>query len=221
MSRATQRLKHLFSYAQSGPSEPPSPSAICLNILLVRLHKRSKTAHMTRAKAFTTQPAVPELQADQGGSTCKTSSRPPHDPAAKEHKDHRAKRRQEFRRPFAFYACSCGHPTSEICNSAHGTKRSVCRPAPRTPIRRGWPLARRQKRECGDSTGVWTASGQSVQGLTHLKSAMHNLKSSEACRRHPRREVQLAADQAWPWRTAGMAALRKALLLPPNQPLKD
>lgn len=50
---------------------------------------------------------------------------------------------------------------------------------------------------------------------------MHNLKSSEACRRHPRREVQLAADQAWPWRTAGMAALRKALLLPPNQPLKD
>ena len=36
-----------------------------------------------------------------------------------------------------------------------------------------------------------------------------------------RREVQLAADQAWPWRTAGVATLRKTFLLPANQPLKD
>jgi len=36
-----------------------------------------------------------------------------------------------------------------------------------------------------------------------------------------RREVQLAADQAWPWRNDGVATLRKAFLLPANQPLKD
>lgn len=36
-----------------------------------------------------------------------------------------------------------------------------------------------------------------------------------------RREVQLAADQAWPWRNPGVATLRKSFLLPANQPLKD
>lgn len=36
-----------------------------------------------------------------------------------------------------------------------------------------------------------------------------------------RREVQLAADQAWPWRKKGVSTLRKAFLLPANQPLKD
>ena len=36
-----------------------------------------------------------------------------------------------------------------------------------------------------------------------------------------RRDVQLAADQAWPWRKAGVATIRKTFLLPANQPLKD
>lgn len=36
-----------------------------------------------------------------------------------------------------------------------------------------------------------------------------------------RRDVQLAADQAWPWRADGVATLRKTFLLPANQPLKD
>lgn len=36
-----------------------------------------------------------------------------------------------------------------------------------------------------------------------------------------RRAVQLAADQAWPWRASGVATIRKAFLLPANQPLKD
>ena len=36
-----------------------------------------------------------------------------------------------------------------------------------------------------------------------------------------RREVQLAADQAWPWRADGVATIRKTFLLPANQPLKD
>jgi hypothetical protein len=35
------------------------------------------------------------------------------------------------------------------------------------------------------------------------------------------REVQLVADQAWPWRTPDVAILRKSFLLPANQPLKD
>ena len=36
-----------------------------------------------------------------------------------------------------------------------------------------------------------------------------------------RRELQLAADQAWPWRNQGVETIRKAFLLPANQPLKD
>lgn len=36
-----------------------------------------------------------------------------------------------------------------------------------------------------------------------------------------RREVQLAADQAWPWRNPGVETLRKSFLLPASQPLKD
>jgi|ERR1035437_1632349 hypothetical protein len=36
-----------------------------------------------------------------------------------------------------------------------------------------------------------------------------------------RREVQQAADQAWPWRNDGVATIRKTFLLPANQPLKD
>lgn len=36
-----------------------------------------------------------------------------------------------------------------------------------------------------------------------------------------RREVQLAADQAWPWRNPGVATIRKSFLIPANQPLKD
>ena len=36
-----------------------------------------------------------------------------------------------------------------------------------------------------------------------------------------RRQVQLAADQAWPWRTPGVATLRKAFLLSPDRPMKD
>jgi hypothetical protein len=36
-----------------------------------------------------------------------------------------------------------------------------------------------------------------------------------------RRQVQLAADQAWPWRTKGVAAIRKAFLLPADRPMKE
>jgi hypothetical protein len=33
--------------------------------------------------------------------------------------------------------------------------------------------------------------------------------------------IQLAADQAWPWRTPGVATIRKAFLLSPDRPMKD
>jgi hypothetical protein len=36
-----------------------------------------------------------------------------------------------------------------------------------------------------------------------------------------RRQVQLAADQAWPWRTQGVKSIRKAFLLPPDRPLTE
>jgi hypothetical protein len=36
-----------------------------------------------------------------------------------------------------------------------------------------------------------------------------------------RREIQLCADQAWPWRATGVAQIRKDFLLPANQPLND
>lgn len=36
-----------------------------------------------------------------------------------------------------------------------------------------------------------------------------------------RRQVQLAADQAWPWRTPGVATIRKAFFLSPDRPMKD
>ena len=36
-----------------------------------------------------------------------------------------------------------------------------------------------------------------------------------------RRQIQLAADQAWPWRTAKTATIRKAFLLPTDRPLKE
>jgi hypothetical protein len=35
-----------------------------------------------------------------------------------------------------------------------------------------------------------------------------------------RRQVQLAADQAWPWRTPGVATIRKAFLLSQGRPMK-
>jgi hypothetical protein len=34
-----------------------------------------------------------------------------------------------------------------------------------------------------------------------------------------RHQIQLAADQAWPWRTDGVATIRKAFLLPVDRPL--
>ncbi len=34
-----------------------------------------------------------------------------------------------------------------------------------------------------------------------------------------RHQVQLAADQAFPWRTPGVAAIRQSFLLPPDRPL--
>ncbi|MFN0079266.1 MAG: hypothetical protein ACKVY0_22605 [Prosthecobacter sp.] len=36
-----------------------------------------------------------------------------------------------------------------------------------------------------------------------------------------RKEIQLAADQAWPWRKDGVEAIRKAFLLPVDRPLRD
>ncbi|MEI9960779.1 MAG: hypothetical protein WDM76_06505 [Limisphaerales bacterium] len=36
-----------------------------------------------------------------------------------------------------------------------------------------------------------------------------------------RRQVQLAADQAWPWRTPGVAAIRKEFLIPADRPMKE
>jgi len=36
-----------------------------------------------------------------------------------------------------------------------------------------------------------------------------------------RHEVQLAADQAWPWRTPGVVTIRKSFQLPPTRPLNE
>jgi len=36
-----------------------------------------------------------------------------------------------------------------------------------------------------------------------------------------RHQVQLAADQAWPWRTPGVVTIRKSFLLPPTRPLNE
>ncbi len=36
-----------------------------------------------------------------------------------------------------------------------------------------------------------------------------------------RRQIQLAADQAWPWRKKGITTIRKAFLLPADRPLTD
>lgn len=36
-----------------------------------------------------------------------------------------------------------------------------------------------------------------------------------------RRDIQLAADQAWPWRTAGVKTIRKAFLLPEDRPMQE
>ncbi|NBU09480.1 MAG: hypothetical protein EBS84_10740 [Proteobacteria bacterium] len=36
-----------------------------------------------------------------------------------------------------------------------------------------------------------------------------------------RREIQLAADQAWPWRTPGVKTIRKAFGLPEDRPLPE
>ena len=36
-----------------------------------------------------------------------------------------------------------------------------------------------------------------------------------------RKQVQLAADQAWPWRMAGVATIRKSFLLPATRPIKE
>lgn len=36
-----------------------------------------------------------------------------------------------------------------------------------------------------------------------------------------RRDIQLAAEQAWPWRSVGVATRRKTFLLPADRPVKD
>lgn len=36
-----------------------------------------------------------------------------------------------------------------------------------------------------------------------------------------RREIQLAADQAWPWRTPGVKTIRKAFFLPEDRPMGE
>jgi hypothetical protein len=36
-----------------------------------------------------------------------------------------------------------------------------------------------------------------------------------------RHQVQLAVEQAWPWRNSGVTSIRKAFLLLANQSLKD
>ena len=36
-----------------------------------------------------------------------------------------------------------------------------------------------------------------------------------------RHQVQLAADQAWPWRTSGVITIRKGFLLPPTRPMTE
>jgi len=62
------------------------------------------------------------------------------------------------------------------------------------------------------------AQGQAQQNaatiLERIDAAIDSLASE-------RRRVQLAADQAWPWRTKGVATIRKAFLLPPDRPLTE
>jgi hypothetical protein len=36
-----------------------------------------------------------------------------------------------------------------------------------------------------------------------------------------RHQIQLAADQAWPWRTPGVATIRRDFLLPVDRPLSE
>jgi len=59
------------------------------------------------------------------------------------------------------------------------------------------------------------ADAQATQNI-----ATHNLIVANIAQlANLRRQVQLAAEQAFPWRTPGVGATRLAFLLPPNRPM--
>lgn len=56
---------------------------------------------------------------------------------------------------------------------------------------------------------------------TEAAATLEQIEADVAKLADLRRQVQLAADQAWPWRTPGVVTIRKSFLLPPTRPLNE
>lgn len=67
----------------------------------------------------------------------------------------------------------------------------------------------------GYAGDVTAADAQQNQNLAAHNAIVANIAKLAALRH----QVQLAAEQAYPWRTPGVAATRQAFLLPPDRPL--
>jgi len=77
-------------------------------------------------------------------------------------------------------------------------------------------------KELGDAITTYGGKDQ-AQGAkqTEAGKLLEAIKANVPKLAKLRRQVQLAADQAWPWRTPGVATIRKAFLLSPDRPMKD
>jgi hypothetical protein len=60
-----------------------------------------------------------------------------------------------------------------------------------------------------------------AENQTDAEKLLEKLEADVAALAALRHEAQLAADQAFPWRTPGVAAIRKAFLLQEDRPLAD
>ncbi len=56
---------------------------------------------------------------------------------------------------------------------------------------------------------------------TEAAATLEQVETDIATLADLRHQVQLAADQAWPWRTPGVVTIRKSFLLPPTRPLNE
>ncbi|MEK7675008.1 MAG: hypothetical protein AAB676_04120 [Verrucomicrobiota bacterium] len=78
----------------------------------------------------------------------------------------------------------------------------------------------KQIKDLGDAIATYGGKDQ-MQGEKR-KEAAGTLEEIEAKIEQLaglRHQIQLAADQAWPWRSNGVATIRKAFLLPTDRPL--
>ena len=66
------------------------------------------------------------------------------------------------------------------------------------------------------ATNVTAPGDQQNENAAALQTIVANIGKLAGLRH----QVQLAAEQAWPWRTPGVASIRKSFMLPTDRPMR-